>query len=407
MPIAFPARYESFHDDPGLNFQMNRWMTWIGERAADDLHRVASRIRDYDDWRREMLALADEKVHAGAPLDAAYYVRAAEFFMLPGDPAKRAAYDRFLELIHRHYGDLAAHRHEVPYETGALPAYRFPVTRPKGVVVIFGGFDSFIEEFLPVVFAVRDAGYELIAFEGPGQGGALVRYGLPMTPCWERPVTAVLDHFALTEVTLVGVSLGGCLVVRAAAFEPRVHRVVAFDVLFDFLDATLHARSRPVRAMVRSLLALRAGPVLNALIHRLAARDLLVRWAVAQGTYVLGVESPYRFLRRARAFRTGDVSPRVTQDVLLLAGSADHYVPLRQLHRQMLALTNARSVTARVFMPAEQAHNHCQIGNVGLAVQVILGWLESVSPPAAGCETSGGIRSEAVLDDLSGGRVGA
>jgi hypothetical protein len=104
MPSTFPVRYGSFHDDLGLNFQMNRWMTWIGERAADDLHRVASRIRDYDDWRREMLALADEKVHAGAPLDAAYYVRAAEFFMLPGDPDKRAAYDRFLELIHRHYG---------------------------------------------------------------------------------------------------------------------------------------------------------------------------------------------------------------------------------------------------------------------------------------------------------------
>jgi len=59
----------------------------------------------------------------------------------------------------------------------------------------------------------------------------------------------------------------------------------------------------------------------------------------------------------------------------------------------MMALTHARSVTARVFTPTEQAHNHCQIGNVGLAVQVILGWLDSVSPPAAGCGTPGGFRS--------------
>jgi hypothetical protein len=72
----------------------------------------------------------------------------------------------------------------------------------------------------------------------------------------------------------------------------------------------------------------------------------------------------------------------------------------------MLALTNARSVTARVFMPAEQAHNHCQIGNVGLAVQVILGCLDSVSLPAVGNETPGGLRSETVLDRLSRGRVG-
>ncbi len=389
MPTRFPVGYVSFHDDIGLNFQMNRWMTWIGDRAAEDLHRVASRIRSYDDWKREMLALADEKVHMGAPLGAAYYVRAAEFFMLPGDPDKRPAYDRFLELIHRHYDDLAAHHHEVPYETGALPAYRFPASRAKGVVVIFGGFDSFIEEFLPVIFAVREAGYELIAFEGPGQGGALVRHGLPMTPCWERPVAAILDHFAVTDVTLIGVSLGGCLVVRAAAFEPRVRRVVAFDVLFDFLDATLHARSRLVRGIARALLGLRAGPVLNVLIHRLTARDLLARWGVAQGMYVLGVDSPYRFLREAREFRTRDVSHCVTQDVLLLAGSADHYVPLHQLSQQMLALTNARSVTARVFTPGEQAQNHCQIGNVGLAVQVILGWLDSVSPPTTGCEAPG------------------
>jgi len=48
----------------------------FGERAAEDLRRVAAPIGDYDDWSREMLALADEKVAAGAALDAAYYVRA-------------------------------------------------------------------------------------------------------------------------------------------------------------------------------------------------------------------------------------------------------------------------------------------------------------------------------------------
>jgi pimeloyl-ACP methyl ester carboxylesterase len=49
-------------------------------------------------------------------------------------------------------------------------------------------------------------------------------------------VAAVLDAFRLGDVTLVGISRGGCLAIRAAAFEPRVRRVVAFDVLSDFFE---------------------------------------------------------------------------------------------------------------------------------------------------------------------------
>jgi hypothetical protein len=36
-------------------------------------------------------------------------------------------------------------------------------------------------------------------------------------------------------------------------------------------------------------------------------------------------------------------SALVKQDVLLLAGSQDHYVPTEQLHQQIKMLTNARS----------------------------------------------------------------
>ena len=35
-----------------------------------------------------------------------------------------------------------------------------------------GGFDSLIEEFYVIWQRVAAAGFEVIAFEGPGQGGA-------------------------------------------------------------------------------------------------------------------------------------------------------------------------------------------------------------------------------------------
>jgi pimeloyl-ACP methyl ester carboxylesterase len=52
-----------------------------------------------------------------------------------------------------------------------------------------------------------------------------------MTPEWERPVSAVLDFLMLRAVTLVGISLGGYLALWAAAFEPRIQSVVAYDVV--------------------------------------------------------------------------------------------------------------------------------------------------------------------------------
>jgi hypothetical protein len=77
-----------------------------------------------------------------------------------------------------------------------------------------------------------------------------------------------------------------------------------------------------------------------------------------------------------RRERTDDVSSRITQDVMLMAGAEDHYVPLAQLDAQIQTLTNARSVTARLFTRAESAQNHCQIGNLGLSLRDILGWLD-------------------------------
>ena len=37
---------------------------------------------------------------------------------------------------------------------------------------------------------------------------------MPLTADWHRPVAAVLDYFGLDDVTLLGFSLGGCLIMR-------------------------------------------------------------------------------------------------------------------------------------------------------------------------------------------------
>jgi hypothetical protein len=68
----------------------------------------------------------------------------------------------------------------------------------------------------------------------------------------------------------------------------------------------------------------------------------------------------------------------VRQDVLILTGREDHFIPFKMHEMQMEALTDAASVTARIFTKEEHAHNHCQIGNVGLALEEMAGWLDRI-----------------------------
>ncbi len=201
--------YHHFHDEVNMNFQLNRALSF-GEGTAPEIDAIARRIKNLADWKREFLGLARMAEREGRTAVALSSYRLAEFYMTTGDPDKERAYDRFIELFHDYMEDEYAKgriiEDRVTYQRGYLPVMRLPVTegKKKGTLVAHGGYDSFIEELYPLMTYFRDHGYEVYAFEGPGQGGCLRRYGLVMTPEWEKPVSAILDHYKLERRDAVG-----------------------------------------------------------------------------------------------------------------------------------------------------------------------------------------------------------
>jgi pimeloyl-ACP methyl ester carboxylesterase len=302
--------------------------------------------------------------------------------MIDEGPEKEAAYDRFIELFHEAFADdfkgglIIEER--VPYLDGYLPVMRLPAGdgRARGTIVIHGGFDSFIEELYPLMDYYRGRGYDVVAFEGPGQGAALRKYGLAMTHEWERPVKAVLDHYGLDDVTLLGISLGGYLALRAAAFEPRISRVIAFNIIYDFFEVTVRRGGWAFETILRLSTSLGLRFPLNPLARLRMRRDPFVAWGLHQGMSVLGVDSPYAYVKQIRKYHTRDTSGLITQDVLLTAGSKDHFVPLDLFHRQGELLTNARSLTGRIFTEASGNQNHCQVGNILPALEFMADWVD-------------------------------
>src|SRR5512136_1342794 len=87
--------YDDLHPDPGVNFQMNRWINYLGEDALQDMREIAPRLKDYPSYVEEFLALADKALTQDRKLHAAYYYRSAEFFMWFDDSRKEPTRKKF------------------------------------------------------------------------------------------------------------------------------------------------------------------------------------------------------------------------------------------------------------------------------------------------------------------------
>ena len=361
---------------PNLNFQMNRVLTH-GEEACreEELLEIAPKLQAWDPeaWYEQWHMLAERAESDNRLMHASYYHRMSEFFLPEGAPEKETAYDSFSRCFYAATECEGLELFDIPYQGSNLPAIRLKAKEEKGVVVLHGGFDSFMEELYLWLRAYPAAGYTLIIFEGPGQGRPL-RNGLKMTHEWEKPVSAVLDFFELDNVTLIGVSLGGYLALRAAAYEPRIQRVVAWDVIWD----TLRGFNRDMPEAFINLILSGQRDAVNAMAEQARAQNDMVDWMTTHGMYTTGTDTPFDHLFEFTKYRTQDLSPLIKQDVLLLAGENDHFVPKEFLALQEAALTSARSVRSRLFTAEEGGDQHCQVGRLDLATREILNWLDGL-----------------------------
>ena len=217
--------------------------------------------------------------------------------------------------------------------------------------------------------AALDRGYSVLIYEGPGQGEPLRKYGMKFTPEWEKPNTAVLDEFLRThhkpsKIVLLGMSLGGYFAPRAAAFEERIDGVVVYGVGFDFQEAA----ARIVAAVKQNPLALKKPGV---------------SWGYHNALWTMGTTNPDETLEAFTRYKLAPIADRIRQDVLILAGTEDHFIAFHQVADFEKSLVNARSVTTRIFDRPSGGAEHCQCGNTSLVHAAVFDWLLQKFPVAS------------------------
>ena len=386
-----------FFRDQAFHFQALRALNNVRADGADtgEVLATIAHIREgdtaswYDAWEAtasRVLERAgridDTRSRGQALLRAHNYLRTAEFFLAPSDPRRPIAFRRNVDAFEAGLDALQIQRERtrIPFGPNHLNAIFYPPpagAAPRPLLVFCGGFDSTLEElYFALVPAAHERGFGVLTFEGPGQGAVLREQQLPFRLDWEVPTSAVLDaHFSAhprsAKTILIGMSMGGYLAPRAAAFDRRIDGVVAFDVLFDFGAV---ARST-VPAFALWLRERRWKKLLNLLIAAKARLSPGFAWSVANGQWVLGTASAMETLAVLAAYTLAPVAGRIEADVLILAGAEDHFVPTSQAADFASALTAARSVRTVVYDRASGGAEHCQMGAQALWHADLFDWL--------------------------------
>ena len=278
----------------------------------------------------------------------------------------------------------------IPYGPNHLNAIFYPGppgAHDRPLLVLCGGFDSTLEElYFVLVPAAHERGFSVLTFEGPGQGAVLRQQQLTFTPEWELPTAAILDaHFSAhprqAKTVLIGMSMGGHLASRAAAFDSRIDGVVAVGVLFDF-GAVARATVPP---LARWLHARHADALLNLLIATKARFSPGFAWSVANGQWVLGTTNAMETLKVLDGYSLAPVAGRIKADVLIMAGADDHFIPVTQAADFAASLTAARSVRTIIYDRASGGAQHCQMGAQSLWHADFFDWIASIDLLKASC----------------------
>jgi alpha-beta hydrolase superfamily lysophospholipase len=355
-----------------------------GGGNLEDIEKIAGRIKDSASWKRELIGLGDKAISEDRIEQAIAYYRMSEFFMYDGDPDKKKYYQLSTELFYDYYKDYFEDgtivRYKVPYENVELPVmYVKACGEKKDTIVLHGGSDSYCEEFFFPMLYLAENGYDVYNFEGPGQGSVVRLQEKHFTYQWEKPVKAILDFFRLDDVTLTGPSLGGMLAPRAAAFEKRIKRVIAWSVLPNFLDVIISTQPNRIQRALKFFLKMKLAFVINMIFRKKMKKgDELVKWGLKHGMYAYEAKTPYEYITKMNQFQMLDIAHLVDQDVLILGANKDHFIDYHMVNREIDTLVNVKSLTVRIFTDKESAEGHCNVGNPKLTFDTMMNWIEEV-----------------------------
>lgn len=389
--------------NPSFSFQFLRVIGSAASRQADVGECIATADRigdgDFESWTIQWMHTAarveaaaqksEQDGHvisaADAYLRAANYYRAAEFYLHGNakDPRIQELSDRTAHCFREglRAGGVKHQYIEIPYEGTTLPGIFYSAgDERRRTLIVQTGFDGTIDGLFPWAQAVLRRGWHCLTFEGPGQGRVIRKQGLPFRPDWERVIAPVIDDLTKrndvdpARIALMGLSFGGYLAPRAAAFEKRIAACIANGGVLDFSGP----RVPPHMTRDQYVSFIKNQPdQANAAMIKLATHDVTARWGQENGQYVFQASTPVEFATKLLYYDLTPHAAEIQCPMLVVDVESENSFPgeAKKLYNALVC-----PKTWLFFTDEEGAGDHCQTGSPALAQQRIFDWLDETLP---------------------------
>ena len=313
---------------------------------------------------------------------AANYLYTAMYFcdgmgapekMLPTWRDSRAATDNAFALLGRPVEHV-----RIPYERTTMPGYFIKpdarnVKRPL-FVMVNGSDGSITDMWAQGGKSAIERGYNVLIFDGPGQGAMLWLQHTSFRYDYEAVVTPVVNY-ALKRpdvdpkrMVLQGISQGGYWVPRALAFERRFAAAVADPGVVDVSTTFWAQLSAPLVSMLNNGQKAQFDQVMRGLPPKIAA-------GLAFRARPYGFTSYFDLWQSVKQYALAGVVDRITTQLFIANPDNEQFWPgqPKQLYGM---LPTARKVLVP-FTVAEGADRHCEPAAPILRSQKAFDWLDA------------------------------
>lgn len=318
---------------------------------------------------------------------ASSYFRSADFYLHGNwsDPRIYSLWDKQLAAFNSAIALLPIPGERVVLNGDGfdIPAvfYGTGLAGPRPTIVMCNGYDGSQEEMYHYIGkAVNERGWNVITYEGPGQPTVRREQNLGFIPEWEKVVTPVVDY-ALTRpevdplaIGSLGLSFGGWLAPRAAAFEHRLAATIALDGLYDFGPFILSKFGSDMEALFHSGNATAFNFYLDEALQD-PSTNTATRWAVQQGLWAFNAKTPFEWIKNILPYTLEGLTQNISMPVFVGNSQNDIFFPGQA---KALADHLGDRATYHPFTNLEGAGEHCSTGAGVMQSQVVLDWFQQI-----------------------------